>query len=305
MNKNLKQTIKIISLLIVIIILIIFIKNHLTEFGRIFDLKLWQFFVLLFIALIGLCINSYFFKSILELFNINIKFKESFILTVINNYSNYLFFKGGLIARSHYLKKQYNFPYKNYSLIFVLINLITFFAIAMVGIAVSVYKILNNYNFNIYLLLIFILILLISIILFLLPKRVLNFFAIKKNSLLQLSALWIQIRKNKKIIKPLIITFIAILWASFKIFIIYKMLFNAISFSSAIIINIMGVISVLFAVTPAALGIKEWLMSYSAQLINENFISTGIVVSLDRIISIILIISLGIIFSFYLIKEKF
>ncbi|MHA1696287.1 MAG: lysylphosphatidylglycerol synthase transmembrane domain-containing protein [Candidatus Helarchaeota archaeon] len=305
MNNKIKKNIKLFFLFLILLLSYFYIKNHLDEFKKILDLNFYQFIILSSLTFIGFLLNGYIFNTLLELFNVNLKIKEWFSLSILNNYSNYFLTKGGQVLRSIYLKKKHQFPYKNYILIFIFNNLLIIFSISLVVIFTSFFKFLHQLNFNFNLIIFFTLLSIITIIPFFLSKRILKFFSPKFKHWAETITRWIIIRHNKKIaIKIIFLTTLLIFWGSFRIFLIYKMLFTPILFSSALIIVSISLLSPFISITPAALGIREFVMSYAAKLAGEDFAIATAVATTDRVVSMIWVFILGSIISVCFYKKN-
>lgn len=288
-------------MLIVLYFSYFFISQNLNEFTKILTITLPLFSQLSFLFLLGLLLNGLLFKNILELFNINLKNIEWFGLTVVNRFSNYLFFKGGVVVRSLYLKKKYNFSFKNFFLVFLFISFIQVISISILALIFCLIYYIESGTYNL-LLLTFLLVSIISAtILFIFHKKITSKFKIK------LPFDFVEKLKNKP---TLLLSFIilssgATILQSIRIYLIYNTLFETINFAPTVIISAIGTLSFYASITPAAIGIKEFFMSYTAELTGANFTITTAVASLDRIISIIWVFSLGIIFSIYFSKKNY
>jgi uncharacterized membrane protein YbhN (UPF0104 family) len=305
MMKKLKTTIKLFLLLLVLVISFRYIQNNLNEFKKIFDLNIGQFIIISAITLLGLAIDGWLFKILLQTFKINLKFKEWFGLTVINRYSNYLFIKGGPFVRGIYLKKIHGVAYKNFLLLFVFISLIQILFISLLSALSMLFNYFKYDNFNIFSFAFLILISIASLIPFFAPSGALNFLTKRYAFAQQAVKIWAEIKTAKKlIIKSTILTIAAILLYSFKIFIIYRIAFEPILFSSAIIIASTGMLSFFIALTPASLGIKEAAMSYAADFMGEKFATAAAVAASDRAITMIWIFGLGLLFSAWYSQKK-
>ena len=172
------------------------------------------------------------------------------------------------------------------------------------SIASLLFQYIHYHIFDAYLFSFFILLAVISIVPFLLTRGTLNFIAPKSQKLSVIADLWLKIRGKWKYITQLIILFfLSILLYSFKIFYIYHIIFKPILFSSAAVIASTGMLSIFISFTPAAIGIKEAAMSYTALLTGENLAEAAAVVSLDRAITIAWVFLLGFVFSFWYVKE--
>jgi len=299
MKKRTKFAIRLFSIIIAVISFY-YIFNHLDEFAKISQLK-WQWFVILSaIFLLGLTVNGYLFRTLLRHFNIYLSLKEWLGLTVLNIYSNYLFVRGGPFVRGIYLKKVYKLSYINFVAIFIFIAIVQLFCVSILSLFSILFEYFSCCVFNTYLFVLFTSLMVISAMLFLLPQTILRFLTKYRQHLSSLVEEWLKIRRKRNfIIGSGLLIVIWILLSCLRIFLIYGMIFEAISFPSAIIIGSMGFLSLFILLTPGSLGIKEALMSYTAKLLGGRFAEAAVVASLDRAVAVIWIFILGLLFSIW------
>lgn len=298
--KKIKTKIQIIFLVVIVAVSFFYIKNNSGEFQKIFDLQPLEFIIISIIFLLQLILSGLMFKNLLLFYNIKLCLKEWFGLTVVARYNNYLISKSGSFARGYFLKKIYNFPYKNYLMIIIFLSLIQVFCSSLLSLLQIAYKYYKYDFINYYLLIFFMLMLALSIIPFVSSRKFLILVTKKFQKLSRINDLWLSLRHQKKIVfNSIVFTTSTILLFSLRIYLIYKMAFSPILFSSAIIIACTSMLSFFISLTPAEIGIREAIMSYVAQLTGENFTTAMAVSSLDRIILIIWIFSLGFVFNFW------
>lgn len=305
MNKRIViTTIKVILLTAVAMVSYNYIIQHINEFKKIFQLKWHDFIILSLILLFELCIFGWLFKILIRYFNIELRLREWFGLTVLNRYFNYLFIKLGPVARGVYFKKIYNLPYINFITIFSFLYIIQMFWMVLLSILSMIVLYYKFHIFSVYFFIFLVLVEVITILPFFISKNVLIFLTKKSQYLSLIINQWLEIRKRKDlIVKTIFFLTIFILLSSFRIFLIYSMLFEPIPFPFVIIVTTVGFLSLIVSLTPASLGIKEFLMSYAAKLMGENFVTTAVVVSLDRIIVVIWVFIFGFMFSIWYLKK--
>ena len=111
--------------------------------------------------------------------------------------------------------------------------------------------------------------------------------------------------KNKgALAKSWLIACLSLLILAFKLWLIYRLAFSALPFSSALLIAAVGALSQFIALTPGALGIREGLMAAAAGLIGENIAAMAAVAALDRAVHTIIIFGLGSVSYFSLKRAK-
>ena len=114
MSNRLKTCIKIFFTLILLVVSVWYIIENRGEFSKIFKLTLPQFFIMTGFVLLEISINGWMCNNVVKFFGVDLKLTEWFSLAILNRYSNYLFLKGGPIARGIYLKRRYGLKYKKF-----------------------------------------------------------------------------------------------------------------------------------------------------------------------------------------------
>ena len=94
-----------------------------------------------------------------------------------------------------------------------------------------------------------------------------------------------------------------ILPGALMIFLIYKMIFEPVSFWFAITVSSAGFLSSFVSLTPASLGIREAVISYTATLMGNDFTASLAVASLNRAVALIWVFALGVFFSAWYAKK--
>lgn len=303
MSNNILKIIKILIFCIILICIYSYIKHNPKEFQKIFDLTIGQFLLLSIITILNISLTAWLFMLLIKPFGVNLKFIESFGLSVINRLANYLFIKGGPLARSIYLKKVHNLSLINYFLITSFLSLTQLLCTSLLYVIIIIKKIFNGIYPAPKLLIFVGSVSIITIILFFLMNN--SWINNKIENISQLLKIWTEIKNKQNIFfQSFAITLMTIAIFSFKIFLIYASLFQPILFSTALIIGATGFLSQFIALTPASLGIQEALMSYIATLNGLDFTTTFVVSSIDRIITVIWIFGLGIVSSMWYLKKS-
>jgi len=281
-----------------------YIKDNLHEFEKIFNLNYWQFILLSLLTIITLLIQGLTLKYVLTFYQLDLKFKEWLSFNSINGISNYLFFRGGLFFKAAYLKKHHQLSLRKYIFIFSCLVFIQIPAISIIALISSLGIWILFKSFNYYLLTFLLIIFLAALTPSFIPNYFLLFFARKFSRLNKLIRTWIEVKKQKKTIFQISgLIIINLLLISLKIHFIFYFLWQPISFLKSLVITSLGTLSTIFALTPDSLGIKEIVMAYTAELLNNNFATTAAVSSLDRVVTMIWVIIFGIFFSLLYLKK--
>jgi uncharacterized protein (TIRG00374 family) len=213
-------------------------------------------------------------------------------------------FKGGLIAKALYLKEKHNFPIVDFSAIWAGINVITFFMSSILGLLgiLLVYVKERLFNFPATLILFSAFITLLFIIIFSPEaKETKNRFI---NKFIRFLNGWHKVKSNAKAIFSIIL----ITLSQFIVAIISSMTYYGVfglelPFYKAMCILSFGHFSILVSITPAGLGINEAIAVFSGLIINIPPTQSLAVALLGRVITFAIILTLGPIFSYLLLKK--
>ncbi len=303
------RTKKLISASIIILIVILFIyyiKNHISDFEQIKLINpLWL------IPLIILFLLNYYFtglqtKHLLIPLGIKLKGFEAFAISIVTGFYNLITpAHGGMAIRAVYLKKKHGFSYTNFLSSLIGIYIINFLISSLLGL-ISLILIYFYYNiFNKIILFIF--------LGFLIPTLFITTFSPKFketrydliNKIIKVANGWHLIKNNKKVILVTILTTMSSLLTTVILTIIAYHIFGIeINFIKSLFLASIGFLSIVISITPGNLGIAEVIAVFSALILGITPAQSLSVAVLIRIVQIIVMVTLGPIFSYILLKHK-
>jgi glycosyltransferase 2 family protein len=301
-----KKIISIIILTLTIVLAGYFIKNNLNDFKQLTIIN--PIYISIFIALLLLIyfIIGLITKAILKPLNVNLSKKEAFQVSVMTGFYNLITpFRGGLASRAVYLKKKYEFPYTTFLSTVAASYIIEFFIASLAGIIATYLIYLATGLFSIILFFIFLgMFLAMSFIIIFSPtikerkKPWLDRFIRVING-------WHILKRNKKLlIHVSFLTFIKLLIASILLLLQFKAFGMNITYLKTIFLTAIGNLGILISITPANLGISEFITVFSALTIGITAVESLSASILGRLLVAIVLFILGPIFSYYLIKGK-
>jgi len=283
-----RKWISVLILALVIISVFFYICSHREEFARLLTLKLWQYLILSLLVISGIAINGLIMKILVDFLGIKLRVSEWLGLAAITSAGNYLFFRGGALTKAVYLKKIHRFPYADFLSVFGVIHCINLLVIGILGIIGSAILCFTHSIFNFTIFIVFVLVFGGALFFMLSVPEKWPFDIRFTKYFNKLSKSWWMIRNSKAVMLKLIIASILNLlimalrlWAAY-CFLFYKLLFN-----QALLLALLGAISVFLGLVPAGLGIREAVIGFSLKLLGGQ-VSTGVIAaSLDRAVAII------------------
>lgn len=306
MKSSHKKFIQYSILTIILILFINYIYHHISEFKQIALINpFWL------IPLIALFLLNYYFlgiqtKNLLLPLGVKLKNLEVYMLSIVTGFYNIITpAHGGMAVRAVYLKKKHNFSYTLFLSSLAGIYVINFFIASLFGL-ISLFFIYQSYNiFNWVIFLVFsgLFLPLLGLIVFSPEfKEAKNNFI---NRFIKVANGWNLIRKNKRVVSVcLSVTLAGLLISTFSTIISYHVFGINLSFIQALFLTCIASIGILILITPGNLGVAEAIAVFSALIIGITPAQSLSVAILGRIVQMIVIFTIGPIFSYILLKHQ-
>lgn len=284
----------------------VYVSNYFDEVRDTLSISFEKIIILLLLVLIEIIINGYIVNIVLHSFGIKLVFHEWFGLSSVTSMANLLIpFAGGVGIRAAYLKSKFNFPITSFLSTVAATHIIHLLVRSLIGMASLALLFFYCHIFNVP---IFILFAAVSIsllsIMFLsakLPKFKQKHLA-KMNTVLD--GLQI-INRNYMLLLKLtglffLFGFVAILIMHFS----FRALSINITVLQSSIISSLNSFSTLLTITPGAIGLSEAIIVFSSQLFGVILVQGVLAAALRRSIILLVVFTLGPIYSFLLIGHK-
>lgn len=285
---------------------IYYILSHISDFKQIALINpLWL------VPLILLFLLNYYFlgiqtKNLLLPLGVKLKNLEVYMLSIVTGFYNLITpAHGGMAVRAVYLKKKHNFSYTLFLSSLAGIYAISFLVASLFGLIslFFIYQIYNIFNWIVFLVFIGLFLPLLGLIVFS-PKfkETKNNFI---NRFIKVANGWNLIKKNKKVIFVcLFVTLMSLLINIISIIISYHIFGINLSLIQALFLACVASIGILILITPGNLGVSEAVAVFSALIIGITPAQSLSVAILGRIVQMIVIFTLGPIFSYILLKHQ-
>ena len=289
-------------LLVTLVLVAYYIKNNLYQFK---NLEIASFSLLTWIPLfiiIGLFLNGIILKLLILPFKIKLKNSETFGLATITNFYNLITpFRGGAAARAIYLRKKHDFPYVHFLATLSAIYILIFLVSSLTGIFSMLT--LTEKNYPILLTLSIFTIFLLSIVIF--SPRIKENNNKWLNRFIKVINGWHLIKNNKQIILiTIIISLIQVFLTALSNLIAYQIFGIEITLAKALFIAAVSNLSIIIAITPGNLGIGDAINVFIANIIGIPLTEAIAATILLRVINLAVILILGPIYSYKLIKKN-
>ena len=305
MNSKNKKLLSVAIIAILLIWLFYYIKTHFADFRQLSLVNPIYIVYFITINLIFSFTNGLVIKYLVEPFKIKLLFKEWFGLSVITTFYNAITpFRGGAIARAVYLKKKHDFSYANFLATLSGIYVINLLAASLLGL-LSLILIYIKYKISSTIVLLIFLAFFLPTLFIVLFSPVMpegkNFFA---NKLAKVINGWHLIRKNKKITLMISSTIAAqLLLGVLGTILAYGIFGVELGFAKSLFLVSISYLSIVISITPGALGISEAVQVFSAMVVGIMPAQSIAVAILGRAVSTLVLLALGPVFSYVLLKR--
>src|SRR3989338_5827930 len=302
---NYKKIFSITINLAFVIFLIIFFKDNASDFKKIIGIPVYYIALMVVLVILNIYINGIKINLLTKFYNLDLKTKQHFGLSAITTMGNYIVpLRGGAYWRARYLKKYHDFSYMKFMSTFSSTMIITFFSSSLMGLIFTLltYRTINPFSSKLGLIFFIALVLEILIMLFsprlkLTKSKIINFGINVINE-------WRIIRKNYTLVTKLILAdIVVILLIALRLVLTYYIIQSPIKWFPGVVIATITMLSILINITPGGLGIKETVIVLSTSLAGATQKAGTLVAILDRVISVIIVFSIGIAFAYILLKE--
>ena len=286
----------------------VYVYKNIDAFKRIIDISADQVCVFLILQLISVTLNTFMLLVLLPVYGVRVSFSDGLAYSTLNTFLNYISIKGGIVAKGYFMKKIHKFSYTDFAVSMGAMVLMHFMVGGLVGIGVLILIYIIQGNTNIYLFLAFSVVTAIVICFIKLPVVQDKFggngnYFLKK--LYELWNSWKLFSKNRNVMCVLsFLVFMNFVVYAFRLKYGFHVIYNDVPFLSCLLISIMGVLSTFAALTPASLGIREFVVGTGYSLIDGDMLQAVVVTSLDRAVSMIQVFGFGIISCVYLLKRS-
>lgn len=290
-------------------LLFLYLKR--SSLGNIRNISLPELLILLFLSLAAILTYAFGYKHLIRIFDIKLKFREWFGLTVCNAMFNYYMpAKGGIVVRAFYLNKQHGLRYSHYaalSAVSYVLSLCLFFGTGFLALMAD-YLITGVYIRE------------FAIIFLLIPagaglflgglRLVFKYLRIRIRPG-RVASLILQIREGLSLARtrkrPVacfsIFVCLYLLIMAVRLFLCFHFLDADIGFSRALMIRSLTQFSFLLSILPGNLGLKEGIIVYASGLMQIAPEQAVLAALLDRAVGMIITFGFGTFFSHRLIKK--
>lgn len=299
----------VVSTIAILILAAKYISSNLDSFKKITEVTFSQACVFAILQLATFIVNALALSASLDVFGIKLSFRSAWQLTNINTLLNYLFMKGGMVAKGYFLKKLHKLSYTDYTVSSGLVMLLNFVVAGILGIFLLIFSFFKTGILNFYLFLFFSLLIVSFYALVKLSPKIKE--AIKNKRPVPIKKLyiffnsWVILSGNRRaVLKLSFLMFLNFFAYALRLKYGFHILYNDVPLTSCLVISILGVLAAFLAITPAALGIREFAVGAGYSLMHGNMVEAVVVTAVDRAISFILIFFFGAIACYSLIKKS-
>jgi len=295
---------------IIVIVLALYIWKHQEVFRIIGTIK-WPFMgCIALIWIVNMLVGGLKNKVFLQLFGVELSFKEWFGLRIVSLMTNHLIpFQGaGMTTNAVYLKKRHRFSYSGFTSIAMAHYHLSFLVSSSLGVLVVGGIYLKHNVFMLNMCILFLSILFGILIGILIIPKLLASVSSTQNSFLKILKTslegWQRIRSDRELIlKMTLLILMVLLIQALRFYVGYKALSLNVSVLPLLLLAIVNEYSSLIRITPGNLGIRETVIALVSKVIGIGFDEGLVLGAILRGVNMIMIFILGPLFSYLLTRE--
>jgi len=288
--------------LVALLAIIVYITANRENLELIRQISLINLVILLCIRLAFLVENGIGLDLLARKFGVKLDLTEWFGLAMVTAMGNYLTpFYGGMFSRAVYLKQRHSLPYSSFLSVFTASYLIGFTWIGLVGIAGILLVGWQTQIFYWNLLAFFCIVSASTLFLMFGPHVKMRTGGRIGKAIANALDGWDLIRRDFVLIAKLSgLGVVNLLTIALGVYVSYYALGSQVSFGVVLLIAMMATFSLFVGITPGNLGIQEAIISLSSAYLGVGF-NVGILASLLlRAVTLLIVFSLGPVFSYIL-----
>jgi uncharacterized membrane protein YbhN (UPF0104 family) len=273
------------------------------RYGELFDFSLDGLLVLTFLAIVSITGSGVVNYIVYRALGANLTLNEGVGLAAINTLANQLPFAGGMVAKGVYLKQHHRLSYVGYvSATFALF--VFFLAVnGAIGLSTLAYLFVVQGTAIPNLLFWGFLVMVSSIIFFWLPINI-SLSSTKWNQrIAQLTNGWQILRRSDVLGKLIAVQTLMILVVAGRFWIAFNMLSQEVTLVECILFSSATILTHLVAITPGGLGVREAIVAGIASMFHFELGIALVAVSLDRLVSTLVIVGMGTVYTYILSKN--
>ena len=301
MGTKIKKSIPYILSLIAFVAFIVYVYKNADQYRELLQFSMGSLvlqvgLMILFTICHGLN-NHLFFRGL----NVPLSYNEGIGLAAINMLANQLPFTGGVIAKGVYLKQRYQLSYTRFfSATLALYNCFVV-ANGFVGLSILLYwRFVDQIVFTPWLFIVFAG-MTATLFMFWVPFDYPFLPAKIRKHLLSLAEGWQVLAKNGVLVGQLMgVQILLLVIFAWRFWIAFHMLSQEVRLSQCLLFAAATIVISLVNITPGGLGIREVIVGGVASLLGFDTAVSVIAVGIDRLISTLVIIVMGAVYSFIL-----
>lgn len=282
-----------------------FISRNLGTVKKAFSMPLGVLAVLVGLSVINRLLAGLKMRTIMKLFDIDLRFAEWFGCAAINNLYNYFISKSGAAITSVYMKKKHGLRYSRYISLFAGDVLVAFFVSGLLGAVCSFFAWGEGAENALALGYVFLFLTLAALVVILMPD--INFKGegalVKRiNNLLHG---WNLLRKD--LLTVLVLSFLNLMIMvtfALRYYLILREFSGNVPFYVTLVIAPLSVIVQFISVIPGAYGLREAVAGFATGTARMGFSAGAIATLVDRVIMMAVAFVLGTTSSYFLLGKR-
>lgn len=295
-----KMVLSIVVLAVVVAIAAWYIVGHRDDFKRVLEIGPASFAELSALCLIAIWISGLHVSVLVKIFGARLGGWEAFGLSAANTMANFYFTKGGMATKGLYLKRIHGFSYTHFLSTLAgayVVSLVTYGTVGLILYLISG----GNGQYRIEIFAIFGALIAGGLLPLALPRmhgRIQRFLPEKVQRVMEG---WEQVRRHRSNLATLsALTAVYVIVGGLRLFVSYKALGYAVTLLPCLVIATLQSMTVIFTVTPGAVGVRQALVGYGSEMLDIGATEGVVASTIDHGVGTLWVFIIGIIFTNYI-----
>jgi uncharacterized protein (TIRG00374 family) len=313
MTESTRKTISFLILLACLGFLARYVANHLADFRVILQISTAYTAIIAVLFLVFVAMNGLMLKVLITDFGVDLGFLEYLSISIVTTFGNvFLPFRGGAGFKAVYLKAKHDFDYSSFIASHAGCYLVIFNTNAVFALVGTAFLYLEKSYINVPVAIIFAGTLILTTYALLFAPKAVNWVPVRsvRETANRILAGWSVIRSSRRnMLKLFWLSFLnsflisLITYFEFVAFGMKDLAGNPIGFVQSVVFTSVATLSLLVALTPSALGIKEGLLMFCSESLGITPAQALAVSVLDRAVGFVVLVLVFNLASIYLKKE--
>lgn len=274
-----------------------YVHGHLDAFKKIFEIDLQSFAALSALCIVSIWISGLHVTVLVKIFGVDLRGWEAFGLSAVNTMANFYFTKAGMATKGVYLKRKHDFSYTHFLSTLAGAYVVSLVTYGVMGTTLYLWSVRHG-GLKLQALVVFGALIAGGLLPLALPRLHRSIGRFVPGRVQRVMEGWEEVRRhhwNLVVLAFLNAAYIVV--GGFRLYVAYHAAGYAVKVLPCVIISTLQTITVIFTLTPGAVGIRQALVGYGSGLLNIGATEGVVASTIDHAVGTLWVFVVGIIFT--------